>query len=141
MFRHCHQVRYHETDAQQFLFNSRYLEIADVAMAEFFRYLGWPYPALLDRGLDPSVVSASLTFHRPARFDDFITFEVRCPRLGRTSFDLHHRVLRDGEELGTLQLTYVNVDPRLARSRPLPPDIAAALTSERNLHAVNAPHP
>lgn len=32
-----HRVRYHETDAQGFLFNSRFLEIADVALTEFMR--------------------------------------------------------------------------------------------------------
>jgi acyl-CoA thioester hydrolase len=67
-----HRVRYHETDAQGFLFNARYLELADVAMTEFFRELGWPYPELVAAGADPSVVSATLTFRKPARFDDLL---------------------------------------------------------------------
>jgi len=87
-FVHVHRVRYHETDAQGFLFNSRYLEIADVAMAEFFRNLGWSYPELLELGLDPSVVDASLVFRAPALLDQVVEVRVECRRVGRSSFDL-----------------------------------------------------
>jgi len=52
-FRHQHRVRYHETDAQKFAFNARYLEWADVAMGEFFRALGGSYRELVELGFDP----------------------------------------------------------------------------------------
>lgn len=48
-----HRVRYHEADAQGFLFNSRFLELADVAMTEYFRSIGWPYRKLLAEKVDP----------------------------------------------------------------------------------------
>ena len=75
-FVHTHRVRYHETDAQSFLFNSRYLEIADVAMTEFFRHLGWSYEKLNADGVDPSVVSAQLQFLAPA--DDAASGQVNA---------------------------------------------------------------
>lgn len=65
-----HRVRYHEADAQGFLFNSRYLELADVALTEFFRALGWPYQKLVAAGVDPSVVKATIEYKTPARFED-----------------------------------------------------------------------
>ena len=127
-FVHTHRVRYHETDAQSFLFNSRYLEIADVAMTEFLRDLGWSYEKLNADGVDPSVVSAQLQFRAPAFFDDVIEFHVECARVGRSSFELEHTVTRAGRELAKINIVYVNVDAAEGASRPLPAAVAQALS-------------
>jgi acyl-CoA thioester hydrolase len=129
-FIHTHRVRYHETDAQSFLFNSRYLEIADVATTEFFRHLGWPYAKLNAEDVDPSVVSARLLFRSPAFFDDVIEFCVECIRVGRTSFELEHTVRRAGQELATINIVYVNVAAAEGVSRPLPAAVARALSAQ-----------
>ncbi|MEV0225718.1 thioesterase family protein [Streptomyces sp. NPDC050704] len=122
-----HRVRYHEADAQGFLFNARYLELADVAMTEFFRALGWPYAELVAAGADPSVVSATLTFSKPARFDDLLDVTARCTRVGTSSFGLGVHVARGPDTIAEIQLVYVNVDAATATSRPLPDDLAEAL--------------
>ncbi|MFE9445306.1 thioesterase family protein [Streptomyces sp. NPDC006602] len=127
MFTHTHRVRNHEVDTQGFLFNSRYLELADVAMTEFFRELGWPYAKLVEGGTDPSVVSARQTFQSPARFDDVLDVDVACRRVGTSSFQLDMAVTRDGTKIAEIELVYVNVDAEAARSRPLPEDIAQGL--------------
>lgn len=132
-FVHTHRVRYHEADAQSFLFNSRYLEIADVAMTEYFRHIGWPYATLNASGVDPSVVSAQLLFKAPAFFDDILQIHVACVRVGRSSFELEQGVMRDGTELARINLVYVNVDADTAASRPLPPAVAAALAQGRHI--------
>ena len=131
-FVHTHRVRYHETDAQGFLFNSRYLELADVAMTEFFRALGWPYLELIAQGTDPSVVSASLSFANPVHFDDVLEVEVSCSRVGRSSFDLDLIVTRDSAQVASIAMVYVNVDATAQVSRPLPAPIAAALSTQRS---------
>jgi acyl-CoA thioester hydrolase len=125
-----HRVRYHEADGQGFLFNGRYLEIADVAMTEFFRSLGFDYQEMVAGGMDPSVVSATLTFRSPARFDEVLDVHVRCCRVGTSSFELETLVTRDEQPLAQMRLVYVNVDPVTARSRPLPSSI------ERRLRAL-----
>jgi acyl-CoA thioester hydrolase len=125
-----HRVRYHEVDLQGFLFNSRYLEIADVAMAEFFRQLGWAYGSLNSAGMDPSVVTATLRFTRPAYLDDVLDVAVECSRVGTSSFDLDMTICRDGLEIATVQIVYVNVDAALSSSCPIPTTIASALETE-----------
>jgi len=124
---HQHRVRYHETDAQGFLFNARYLELADVAMAEFFRALGWTYDELVAGGTDPSVVSASLTFSRPVRHDDVLDVDAVCQGVGNASFTLSFDLSRADETVAAIKLVYVNVDAAAAVSRPLPENVAAAL--------------
>lgn len=124
---HQHRVRNHEVDSQGFLFNSRYLEVADVAMTEFFRSIGWPYPKLVAEGTDPSVISATLSFKAPAYFDDYLDVDVKCRKVGNSSFSLDVVFSRDETELANVELVYVNVDPTKARSRPLPEAVALAL--------------
>ncbi len=122
-----HRVRNHEVDSQGFLFNSRYLEIADVAMTEYFRSIGWPYPKLVAEGTDPSVVNAVVAFKAPAYFDDMLDVDVECRKVGASSFTLDVRISRDHAELADIDLVYVNVDPSKARSRPLPEAVALTL--------------
>jgi acyl-CoA thioester hydrolase len=124
-----HRVRYHETDAQGFVFNARFLEFADVAMTEFLRDLEWPYDKLVAEGADPSVVTAQLTFRSPARFDDVLDIAATCTRVGASSFDLAVKLTRDGQAIADVALVYVNVNAASATSRPLPPALAAALRS------------
>ena len=124
---HQHQVRYHEVDAQGFMFNARYLEIVDVAMAEYFRALGWTYAELGACGADPSVVSANLSFSKPARHDDILVVTVACLRVGISSFSLSFEFSRAEESVAVAELVYVNVDPAVAAARPLPPPVADAL--------------
>jgi acyl-CoA thioester hydrolase len=129
MFTHLHRVRSHEVDTQGFLFNSRYLEIADVAMTEFFRSIGYPYPDLVSGGTDPSVVSAALSFQAPAYFDDILNVSVVCSRVGSSSFQLDLNLSRGDTKVADITLVYVNVDPGTARSRPLQAQVADALRS------------
>jgi acyl-CoA thioester hydrolase len=131
---HQHRVRNHEVDSQGFLFNSRYLEVADVAMTEFFRSIGWPYPKLVAEGTDPSVISATLSFKSPAYFDDNLDVDVKCRRVGNSSFSLDVVFSRDETELANVELVYVNVDPAKARSRPLPEAVALALRAAALIH-------
>jgi acyl-CoA thioester hydrolase len=118
------RVRYHETDPQRFVFNSRYLEYADVSMAEYFRHLGWSYPELLQLAFDPSVVKSTLDFLRPAYLDDLIEVEVSCDRVGTASFTLVFILTVRGEKISRIENVYVNVDPEAGGSRPIPQEIA-----------------
>lgn len=124
---HRHRVRYHEADAQGYLFNGRYLEIADVGMVEFFRSLGLSYGELVAGGTDPSVVHASIEFLKPVRFDDELEIWANCVRVGRSSFDIGTVMKRDGQEVSRIHIVYVNVDPGQDRSRELPGEVARAL--------------
>ncbi len=124
---HRHRVRYHEADCQGYMFNGRFLELADVGMVEFFRSLGWSYARLNQAGVDPSVVHASLDFLSPGVFDDELELDVECARVGASSFDLDTAVRRGTDTVARIHIVYVNVDTTLHRSRPLPDDLASML--------------
>ena len=100
-----HRVRYHETDAQGYVFNSRYLEFVDVGMTEFVKSLGYPgYGDFVAAGADPSVVRAEVDYRRPARFDDLLDIAVECTHVGTSSFRLRTTITRDVDLIAVSRL-------------------------------------
>jgi len=124
-FAHRLRVRYHEVDPQGIVFNSRYLEYLDVAMTEWFRWLGWPYPDLVTAGLDPSLVSLTIDWTAPATFDEQLSVGLSLQRVGRSSYTLAFEISRaeTSELLATASVVYVNFDAATRRARPLPDEI------------------
>lgn len=127
MHTYSHRVRYHEVDGQGYLFNARYLEIADVAFTELARALGLEITPTDENDFDPSVVTAALEYRSPARFDDVLDVDVTVTHVGRSSFSVVLTVTAGERHVNTIKLTYVNVDAPNANSRPLSPTAAAAL--------------
>jgi len=119
-------VRFVECDAQGIVFNGHYLVWCDEATTSWLERSGVPYASLRARGLDFSVVGATLSWSSPARYGDVVDLHVTPERAGRTSWALRHEV-RVGERLCcTVVITYV-VTGEDARPAPLPDDLRAAL--------------
>lgn len=127
-FVHRHRVRYHETDAQHHVYNSRYLEYVDVAMIEFLRDLGWPYREAVARGFDPILARAEIDFRRAAVFEDELEVAVLPRRLGNTSVDIEFRVTTaDGDLVAEILVVYVNFDAQERQKLPIPAEVRARL--------------
>lgn len=115
------RVRYSEIDGQKVVFNSRYLEYADVALSEYWRWLKlselpeWA-------GMEFHVARATVDFKAPFRYGDEIDAWVRTERIGNSS--LTSRVELCHAETGSLHtvidLIYVNVDLEAGTSSPVP---------------------
>lgn len=136
------RVRYHETDQQGIVYHARYLEYLDVAMTEYFRYLGWDYRRLVAEGCDPSIVRTTLNFIRPASFEDEIRIGVRPLRIGNASFTLGYDVTRSHghEVLLAAETVYVNFDAANKRSRPLPASVRDRMTQDLLATSPEQPH-
>lgn len=120
-FCHLLRVRYGECDAQQIVFNSRYLDYVDVAMTEFIRALWGDYQSMLEAGYDNQVVSASIDWRASARFDDILALYVETEKLGNTSYTLRCAIRRHNDDalLAEVLITYVLVDVRSMQKTPL----------------------
>jgi YbgC/YbaW family acyl-CoA thioester hydrolase len=89
------RVRYAEIDGQRIVFNSRYLEYADVAVTEFWEWTGiaealpdvWPTTEF-------NVRRTKIDYLKPFRLGDTIEAFVRIEKLGTKSltkrFELTH---------------------------------------------------
>lgn len=132
MFTHRLRVRYHETDGQLIVYNSRYLEYVDVALTEYMRAAGWDGPGLIAVGLDPSLKRAMIEFMKPAAYDEELDIAVRPQSVGNTSFTMRYEVnsAASGALLAVVEIVYVNIDPATKRSRPVPPPVRERLLAD-----------
>jgi acyl-CoA thioester hydrolase len=116
-------VRYSEIDGQKVVFNSRYLEYADVAITEYFRSLGVP-PTAGPGSHVPEfhVAKATVEFKTPILLDEEIDLCVRTLRLGRSSWTIliEIRGALDGDLRATIEEVQVHVDLRTGTAEPLP---------------------
>ncbi|MGZ8998135.1 MAG: acyl-CoA thioesterase [Allosphingosinicella sp.] len=128
-FRLIHQfrVRYAEIDAQSVVFNSRYLEYADIVLTEYMRSVGLP----LD-GPDAwqiHVVHAEVQYRQPLRFDDVVNGWARVARIGRSSirFEVELRLAGENAAKAGVGLTYVHVDLETGRSTEITENVRRLL--------------
>lgn len=129
-FRYYLRVRYHECDAQKVVFNARYSEYVDLAVAEFFRAMGFG-EALANGELDYQLVKQTTVWKAPARYDQVLELSVRAVHLGTTSFTIavDVRVAGEAEVVCSVETIYVLVDAVDLSKRPLPEALRRALES------------
>lgn len=124
------RVRYAEIDGQRIVFNSRYLEYADVAVTEFWEWTGiaealpdvWPTTEF-------NVRRTEIDYLKPFRLGDTIEAFVRIEKLGTTSltkrFELAHA--ETGELHTVITIVSVHVDLETGRPVALPNAIRTLL--------------
>ena len=123
------RVRYAECDPQGVVFNARYGDYADLAMNEFVRVLFGDYQNLLDQDLDIQVVSMTINWQAPARFDDVVRARLHTERIGNTSFTVTVTFSRYPEDdaIARAELTYVVVSPASLTKKPIPETMRQSL--------------
>jgi acyl-CoA thioester hydrolase len=126
-FSFCHplRVRWAEVDRQDVVFNGNYFLYFDVAIAEYWRSIGFAYPqAIVDTfGTDIYAVKATAEYHGSATYDDELAVCCRVGRIGRTSMQFLFGIWRVAEPIQPItsgELIYVNADPKSRKSAPWP---------------------
>ncbi len=122
------RVRWAETDMQGIVFNGHYLTYFDVAITEYWRAIGMPYPAAFEgSGVDVFAVKAAVEYLAPARYDELIEVGCRGARLGRSSIAFALGIWRDAALITRGEVVYVCADPVARRSIPIPATLRAAI--------------
>lgn len=115
-------VRYAEIDGQKVVFNSRYLEYADVAVSEWWAWTGIG-DALGDEWARTEfhVRRAEVDYLRPFTYGDEVEAWVRVSRIGGTSLGQEFELLhgRTGALHARIAMTVVNVHLPTGRPAPL----------------------
>lgn len=115
------RVRYAEIDGQKVVFNSRYLEYADVALSEYWRWLR--LAELPEWGsMEFHVARAVVDYKLPFRYDDEFDARVRTERVGRSSVTSRVELVHaaTGALHTAIELVHVNVDLDTGRSAAVP---------------------
>lgn len=120
-FSHRLRVRWAEVDRQNIVFNGHYLTYFDLAMTEYLRAMGFPYPAgLLDAGSDLFVVKAIVEYKASAHYDEQIDIYCRVARIGHSSLQFLFEIHRGDDMLVSGENIYVNADPKTKQSASVP---------------------
>lgn len=127
-FRYRLRVRYDECDAQKVVFNARYGVYTDLAVAEFFRALGYGED-MVSGDLDYQLVRQVTEWKAPARYDDVVEATVRTVKLGTTSFTLavDFRIAGKPDVIAAVETVYVLVDHATLTKKTLPDALRDAL--------------
>jgi acyl-CoA thioester hydrolase len=126
---HRLRVRWAEVDMQGIVFNGHYLTYFDIAVTEYWRRIGLPYPqATAETGGELYTVKSVVEYASPARYDDELDLFIRCTRIGRSSLGFGLEIWRGDQRLVSGELVYVHADPQTRKSAPLPPRLIAAIT-------------
>ncbi|MDE2560773.1 MAG: acyl-CoA thioesterase [Sphingomonadales bacterium] len=130
-FRYTFRVRYAEIDGQSVVFNSRYLEYADVLITEYWRATGVQQTNLGE--LEFHVVRAEVDYRAPIRYDELVEGRVWTEKVGRTSIvtcmELHGQANgQGGDDLRAgIRLVNVHVDLDQGTPQPIPEEVRARL--------------
>lgn len=116
------RVRYAECDAQQVVFNARYADYVDITINEYIRALFGDYRNMIEQGMDMQVVSMTLNWTAPARFDEVLCGRLTVKHLGNTSFTLAVDFVRYPDEapIARADVVYVLVNPDTLSKTPIP---------------------
>ena len=119
-FLHTLRVRWAEVDRQDVVFNGNYFLYFDVAVAEYWRAIGIPYPDgyVNTYGTDVYAVKATAEYHGSATYDDMLEVGCRVGRIGRSSLQFVFGVWHGEEHITSGELIYVNADPKTRKSAP-----------------------
>ena len=113
------KVRYAEIDGQRVVFNSRYLEYADVAVTEFWEWTGIA-DALGDtwREMEFHVRRANVDYLKPLMLGDTVDTSVRIERIGSSSLTKRFEIANQHGELCNI-IEMVSVNVHLPTGRPV----------------------
>ncbi len=122
------KVRYAEIDGQRVVFNSRYLEYADVAVSEFWEWTGiGDALGALWHETEFHVRRCEIDWLSPFVLGDEVEAWVRIDRLGTSSVTKRFELVnpRTGVLCCTIDMVSVNVHLPTGRPAPLPDAIRA----------------
>jgi len=121
-------------DPAQLVFYPNYFRWFDAACWSLLIGLGLTRDAMNQRYgiMGTPLVEAKITFAAPARDGDRLVIESWVPRVGRRSFDVVHRALKDGAVVAEGQEVRVwtaqdPADPTLLTGRDIPDDVRPLL--------------
>ncbi|MCS7297787.1 MAG: thioesterase family protein [Bacteroidia bacterium] len=105
------RVRYAETDQMGVVYYSHYAVYCEVARTEWLRRLGLTYAQMeATMGILLPVRHFSITYHRPARYDEELRIESWLDEPPGTRLHFRHHIYRESELLAEAQVLLIFVN-------------------------------
>jgi len=118
------RVYYEDTDSGGVVYHSNYLNFMERARTEWLRALGFDQTILKDSmGVIIVVHSLSITFKKPAYFNDMLLVNCALSKLGYSSIEMSQNIQREGVLLIDAQVKAAFVDATTFKPVAIPVEI------------------
>ena len=126
------RVRYAETDQMGVVYHGNYAQYFEMGRVEWLRALGLSYAFMEQNGIMLPVVSLTLNYKKPARYDDLLTVRTILKKQESVKIEFDYEIFNEeGKLLTTGNSVLVFVDMKTGRP-VLPPDyVLDALKKEQ----------
>lgn len=121
-YQYTTRVRYAETDQMGVVYHGNYAVFFEMGRVEWLRNMGVSYKSMEENGIMLPVVSLTMNYKKPARYDDLLTVKTIFKSQTSVKIEFDYEIYNEQGELlttGYSMLVFVN----MKTGRPtLPPD-------------------
>ena len=126
------RVRYSETDQMGVVYHGNYAQYFEMGRVEWLRNMGVSYKWMEENGVMLPVVSLTMNYKKPARYDDLITVKTIFKSQTSVKIEFDYEIYNENKELLTIaHSVLVFVDMKTGRPM-LPPDYVVEKISGLN---------
>ncbi len=96
------RVRYSETDQMGVVYHGNYAQYFEMGRVEWLRNLGISYKWMEENGIMLPVVSLTMNYKKPARYDDLLTVKTMLKSQSSVKIEFDYEIYNEKEELLTI---------------------------------------
>jgi acyl-CoA thioester hydrolase len=114
------RVRYSETDQMGVVYHGSYIPFFEMGRVEWLRSKGVSYKSLEESGIALPIVSMTLNYKKPARYDDLLTIKTKFKKYSSVKIEFDCEIWSEQNDLLTTAhfiLVFVN----MKTGRPMVP--------------------
>ena len=105
------RVRYSETDQMGVVYHGNYIPYFEIGRVEWLRNKGVSYKSLEESGIALPIVSMTVNYKKPARYDDLLTVKTTFKQYSSVKIEFDCEIWSaENELLTTAQFILVFVD-------------------------------
>ncbi|RZK09545.1 MAG: acyl-CoA thioesterase, partial [Flavobacterium sp.] len=126
------RVRYAETDQMGVVYHGNYAQYFEMGRVEWLRNMGLSYKWMEQNGIMLPVVSLSMNYKKPARYDDLLRVKTIYKNQTSVKIEFDYEIYNESDELLTIgNSILVFVDMKTGRPT-LPPEYINEKLSQIN---------
>jgi acyl-CoA thioester hydrolase len=118
------RVRYSETDQMGVVYHGSYIPFFEMGRVEWLRNKGVSYKSLEESGIALPIVSMSINYKKPARYDDLLKIKTRFKKYSSVKIEFDCEIFGEQNDLlTTAHFILVFVDMKTGRPMVPPREI------------------
>ena len=106
------RVRYSETDQMRVVYHGNYAQYFEIGRVEWLRNKGISYKWMEENGIMLPVVSLTMNYKKPARYDELLTLKTILKNRTTVKIEFDYELYNESDELlttGNSILVFVNM--------------------------------